>query len=198
MNKRKTVATTKIVAALLVLALLLGTAFFYAGKSAFQAVYPMEYTEEVDKYAEEYGVPRELLYAVIHTESGFDPWAVSDAGALGLMQITPETFRWLQTKTGETLEDADLYDPDVCIRYGALFYKLLLTEFDGDIRTAAAAYHAGRGQVNTWLSDTRYSANGKTLDVIPTRNTAHYVRKVQRAINVYQNLYKKEFSEDVN
>lgn len=197
MNKRKTIATTKIITALLFLALLVGTALFYTGKTVYKAVYPMAYSEEIDKYAEEYGVPRELLYAVIHTESGFDPWAVSEAGALGLTQITPETFRWLQTKTGETLEDADLYDPDTAIRYGALFYKMLLTEFDGDVKTAAAAYHAGRGQVNAWLRDTQYSENGETLDVIPTRDTAHYVHKVLRAIHVYQNLYEKEFSEDV-
>lgn len=196
MNKRKTVAAIKITVALLGLTLLVGTALFYTGKTVLKAVYPMAYTDEIEKYAEEYDLPRELLYAVIHTESGFDPWAVSDAGAMGLTQITPETFRWLQTKTGETLEDAELYDPETSIRYGALFYHMLLTEFDGDIKTAAAAYHAGRGQVKTWLSDERYSENGKTLDAIPTRDTAHYARKVLRAINVYTNLYEKEFLED--
>ena len=196
MNKRKTIAAVKITVALLCLTLLVGTALFYTGKTVLKAVYPMAYTDEIEKYAEEYELPRALLYAVIHTESGFDPDAVSAAGAMGLTQITPETFRWLQSKTGETLEDAQLYDPETSIRYCALFYHMLLTEFDGDIKTAAAAYHAGRGQVNTWLSDERYSENGKTLDSIPTRDTAHYARKVLRAINVYTNLYEKEFLED--
>lgn len=197
MNKRKTKACLKITAALLVLILLVGTAVFFTGKTIYKATFPLSYSYEIEHYADEYGVPRVLLYAVIHTESGFDPSAVSSAGALGLTQITPETFHWLQTKTGETLPDSALYEPETSIRYGAYFYSLLLSEFNGDVKTAAAAYHAGRGQVNTWLRDPQYSADGVTLDTIPSRETAYYVRKVQRAIRIYTNLYEKEFSENV-
>lgn len=197
MNKRKTKASLKITAALLVLILLVGTAVFFTGRTIYKATFPMSYSYEIDRYADEYGVPRVLLYAVIHTESGFNPSAESSAGALGLTQITPETFHWLQTKTGETLPDSALYEPETSIRYGAYFYSLLLSEFHGDIKTAAAAYHAGRGQVNTWLRDPQYSENGETLDTIPSGDTAYYVRKVQRAIRIYTNLYEKEFSEDV-
>ncbi len=197
MNRRKTKASAKFAAIVLCLAMLIGVSVFFAGKTVYKAVYPMQYTVEIEKYAAQYDVPCVLLYAVIHTESGFDPNAVSRAGAIGLTQITPETFHWLQTKTGETLPDAALYEPDVSVRYGALFYSLLLKEFGGDTETAVAAYHAGRGQVNAWLRDEQYSADGKTLDVIPSRDTNHYVYKVTKAINVYNNLYEKELSEDV-
>ena len=189
---RKTKAALKIAALVTAFALLIGVSVFFAGKTAYKAAYPCKYTFEIEKYADEYDVPRALLFAVIHTESGFDPNAVSSAGALGLTQITPETFHWLQTKTGETLPDSALYEPDVSVRYGALFYSMLLSEFGGDIRTAVAAYHAGRGQVNAWLRDGQYSADGKTLDSIPSRDTIiayiecdtipmnniHYVRMV--------------------
>lgn len=194
---RKTKAALKIAALVTAFALLIGVSVFFAGKTAYKAAYPCKYTFEIEKYADEYDVPRALLFAVIHTESGFDPNAVSSAGALGLTQITPETFHWLQTKTGETLPDSALYEPDVSVRYGALFYSMLLSEFGGDIRTAAAAYHAGRGQVNAWLRDGQYSANGKTLDTIPSRDTNHYVYKVMKAINIYNNLYEKELNQDV-
>lgn len=194
---RKTKAALKIAALVTAFALLIGVSVFFAGKTAYKAAYPCKYTFEIEKYADEYDVPRALLFAVIHTESGFDPNAVSSAGALGLTQITPETFHWLQTKTGETLPDSALYEPDVSVRYGALFYSMLLSEFGGDIRTAVAAYHAGRGQVNAWLRDGQYSADGKTLDIIPSRDTNHYVYKVTKAINIYNNLYEKELNQDV-
>lgn len=194
---RKTKAALKIAALVTAFALLIGISVFFAGKTAYKAAYPCKYTFEIEKYADEYDVPRALLFAVIHTESGFDPNAVSSAGALGLTQITPETFHWLQTKTGETLPDSALYEPDVSVRYGALFYSMLLSEFGGDIRTAVAAYHAGRGQVNAWLRDGQYSADGKTLDIIPSRDTNHYVYKVTKAINIYNNLYEKELNQDV-
>lgn len=194
---RKTKAVLKIAALVTAFALLIGVSVFFAGKTAYKAAYPCKYTFEIEKYADEYDVPRALLFAVIHTESGFDPNAVSSAGALGLTQITPETFHWLQTKTGETLPDSALYEPDVSVRYGALFYSMLLSEFGGDIRTAVAAYHAGRGQVNAWLRDGQYSADGKTLDIIPSRDTNHYVYKVTKAINIYNNLYEKELNQDV-
>ncbi len=197
MNKRKRKAMLKIAAIVTAFALLIGVSVFFAGKTVYKAVYPCKYTFEIEKYADEYGVPRALLFAVIHTESGFDPNAVSSAGALGLTQITPETFHWLQTKTGEELPDTALYEPDVSVRYGALFYSMLLSEFGGDTRTAVAAYHAGRGQVNAWLHDTKYSADGKALEVIPSRDTNHYVYKVTKAIHIYNNLYEKEFNQDV-
>lgn len=197
MNKRKTIATCKFAAIVAAVVLLIFTSVFFLGRGVLHALYPMDYTETVNKYADEYNVPRVLLFAVIHTESGFRPEAVSSAGAMGLTQITPETFCWLQTKTGETLPDEALFEPETSIRYCALFYSLLLTEFDNDWYTAVAAYHAGRGQVNSWLKNAEYSADGKTLDTIPSKDTNHYVSKVLKAVELYYNLYEKEFSDNV-
>ena len=195
-NRRKRIAAGKLAALILCFVLVIGSVVFLGGRAVLRAVFPLEYTSEVEAAADEYDVPRALLYAVLHTESGFDPNAESHAGALGISQITPETFEWLQTRTDETLPTDALYEPETAIRYAAVFLDLLLTEFDGDIPTAVAAYHAGRGQVNNWLSDTRYSADGKTLDAIPTSATDHYVYKVQRAMRIYQNLYKEELDSN--
>ena len=140
---------------------------------AIRFVYPMKYEDYIDKYSAQYDVPKTLLFAVIKTESSFDPKAESSAGALGLTQITPETFHWLQTKTGETLSDD----------------ALLLDEFNS-AETAVAAYHAGRGRVNSWLKDENISPDGVNLKDIPIPETAHYVRKVMRAVNIYNSLYK--------
>lgn len=197
MKQRKAKATLKFAAIVVAVILFIFTAVFFAGRGMLRALYPLDYIETVDKYAEEYSVPRVLLFAVIHTESGFQPDAVSSAGAMGLTQITPDTFHWLQTKTGETLPDEALFVPETAIRYGALFYSLLLTEFDNDWYTAVAAYHAGRGQVNSWLQNPEYSADGKALTTIPSKDTNHYVHKVLRAVEIYYNLYAKEFSDNV-
>lgn len=158
-------------------------------RSVVKFLYPINYHDLVEKYSREYDVSEELLLAVIRTESSFDPNAVSTAGALGLTQITPDTFKWLQTKTGETLEPQALEDPETSIKYGAFFLHLLLDEF-GNTRTAVAAYHAGRGRVNDWLKDGEISPNGLTLENIPIPETAHYVRKVMRAVNIYSSIYK--------
>ena len=151
-------------------------------------LYPQKFDALVDEYATEYALEPELLYAVIHTESAFLPDAVSEAGAKGLTQIMPETFQWLQTKTGEHLAIEALHEPRVSIRYGALFLHLLQEEF-GETETVLAAYHAGRTRVNGWLRDREISPDGKTLAQIPTPKTAHYVQKVTRAIKKYQVLY---------
>lgn len=148
----------------------------------------MQYTEVVEANAREFSIEKELLYALIKTESGFDKNAVSSVGAKGLTQITPETFQWLQTKTGETHNEDALFEPEISVYYGTYFLRMLLDEF-GDTETALAAYHAGRGKVNEWLCDPRYSADGKTLDTIPYEDTSGYVKKVVRNCERYRSIY---------
>ncbi|MBQ8015795.1 MAG: lytic transglycosylase domain-containing protein [Clostridia bacterium] len=163
-------------------------AFFISGKSVMKLIYPMKYSGYVEKYSAEYGIDSNLLFAVIKTESSFNPKAVSDADAVGLTQITPETFDWLRTKLGEENKPLSLFDPETSVKYGAFFLSYLLDEF-GNTDTALAAYHAGRGRVNGWLKDSGISPDGKTLANIPVAETAHYVKKVNKALNAYNKLY---------
>ncbi|MDR1927194.1 MAG: lytic transglycosylase domain-containing protein [Oscillospiraceae bacterium] len=151
--------------------------------------YPQNYSGLVEQNAARFALPSALLYALIRTESGFDPAALSSAGARGLTQITPDTFAWLQTKSGEALALESLFEAEVSIRYGAFFLRMLLDEF-GSEATAVAAYHAGRGQVNAWLRDPVCSADGKTLREIPFPETRHYVEKVTKAAKRYAQLYE--------
>lgn len=162
---------------------------FTVFNTAIKFSYPVKYEEYVEKYSREFGVEQNLIYAIIKTESSFNPDAVSSADAEGLTQITPETFEWLKTKLGEENEDLSLFNPETSIKYGAFFISYLLDEF-GDTDTAVAAYHAGRGRVNGWLEDKELSPDGKTLAEIPVPETAHYVKKINKALNVYNNLRK--------
>lgn len=155
-----------------------------------ETVYPVKYRQYVESSAGRYGVSPSLVYSVIKNESGFNPSARSKIGAVGLMQLTPDTFLWAQTKqpNGETYKGDALYSPEVNIRYGTVVLSQLLQEF-GDQFTALAAYHAGRGNVKKWLADRRYSDDGRKLKYIPFDDTRAYVRKVADARAVYQKLY---------
>lgn len=129
---RRAIGAVKITVIVVCLATVIISATFFAVRSILKAEFPMKYQDKISLYAETYGVPEDLLYGVIHTESGYDEKAKSHAGAIGLTQITPETFLWLQTKTGENLPEEALYDADTSVKYCAVFYGLLLKEFGGD------------------------------------------------------------------
>ncbi|MCI8553596.1 MAG: lytic transglycosylase domain-containing protein [Clostridiales bacterium] len=158
-----------------------------------QAVYPVGYTELVHACAEEYGFPPSLIFAVIRTESEFDPSAVSSAGARGLMQMTENTFEWAQRRAAveQELTSDQLFDPEISVRYGVYVLSLLRERFE-NTNTLLAAYNAGMGNAAKWLGDSRYSEDGVTLKRIPFEETREYVEKVRDAQSMYQELYKME------
>lgn len=183
--------SVKLLSGLLILSVVSAIIVVNSVSLVLHTLYPKEYSDSVEKYAQEYGVDETLLYALIECESGFDKNAVSSVGAKGLTQITPETFKWLQTKTGESYAEDALFEPEISIKYGAFFLGLLLEEFE-DTKTALAAYHAGRGQVNEWLVNPEYSADSKKLDNIPFEDTSAYAEKVMKVKYLYVKIYKME------
>ncbi len=154
----------------------------------FSAHYPLRYQTYVSKAAQEFDVEPSLIYAMIHTESGFDPHATSPANAKGLMQLTNDTFEWALQRAGEAGQYTaeDLYDPAINIHYGVYVISLLREQFEYT-DTVLAAYNAGQGRVKQWLAV--LSADEKTLPHIPYPETAEYVRRVNEARAHYQQLY---------
>jgi soluble lytic murein transglycosylase len=148
------------------------------------------YSEIVEPLAQEYGLDKFLIYAVIKTESGFNPDAVSTAGARGLMQIMPDTFKWIKNYRlfENNIEYDDMFNPEDNIRFGAYFISFNMRKYNS-INNSLAAYHAGVGAVDTWLNDSRYSSDGVVLDHIPIAETSHYVYKVNNAYQTYLKLY---------
>lgn len=149
---------------------------------------PPEYKEIVEKYSYEYAVPQYIIYSVINTESGFDSAAKSAKNAVGLMQITPDTFEWLMTKTKEDLSHGLLYEPETNIKYGTFFLQYLYAEFEAwDI--VFAAYNAGLNRVkNDWMKNPKYIYNNQVLD-IPFPETKNYIKKVNDNMEIYKKLY---------
>lgn len=175
---------------LVVLSIALTTLLFQ--KQLFKIYYPTPYGEIVKTAAAETQIPVNLLYAVIHTESHFNPKAESKLGAKGLMQITEDAFDWVKMRSGDEHSSYnDVYDPAVNINYGAKLLKLLLDEF-GSYENAICAYHAGWGNVTNWLANENYSKDGANIAKIPFKDTAHYLHKVQKAWERYDKLYNEQ------
>ena len=179
------------VAVLCTATLLLAGWLLHSGYQRYlRASYPTDYRESVERYAAQYALEPSLLFAVIRTESGFDPQAVSSAGARGLMQLKPSTLEWARMRQSAEPLDADvLFDPDTNICYGAYVLTLLGELFENE-DTVLAAYNAGLGNVQKWLADSRYSSDGVTLHTIPYEETRQYVTRVRDAQAVYQELLK--------
>ena len=115
--------------------------------------YPLRYEAIVRGHARNYDLDPSLLAAVIYTESRFNADARSHAGAIGLMQLLPDTAQGIAVRTGgEKFVVGDLYVPELNVRYGAWYLRHLLDRY-GDERTALAAYHAGQGNVDQWRQD---------------------------------------------
>ncbi len=150
--------------------------------------YPKNHSEYVEKYSKEYGVPEYIVYSTIKVESNFDTGALSHKGAVGLMQITPDTFKWIQMILREELDDGMLYEPETNIKYGTYLLSYLYDEF-GNWETAHAAYNAGLTRVKEWLKDDRYRAEDGKLINIPFEETKEYVKKIADAATAYKKLY---------
>jgi soluble lytic murein transglycosylase len=137
--------------------------------------YPLKYEAIVEGHAHNYRLEPALLAAVIYRESKFDPRAASSAGAIGLMQVTPETARGIALRTGGSkFELSDLYVPELNVRYGAWYLRHLLDAFDGDVRKALAAYNGGRGNVERG---------------VVFAETREYVERVLDAREAYRRAY---------
>jgi soluble lytic murein transglycosylase len=170
------------VSTLLIAAVAAGFVYLRSGEPEwFQRMrYPLEYEQIVRGHARNYELDPALLAAVIYQESKFRADAKSDAGAIGLMQLQPETAKGIAIRTGGSrFQTSDLYDPEINIRYGSWYLRHLLDKYD-DEKSALAAYNAGQRNVDEWR------AEGKGIQFSETR---HYVDRVEELKEVYRRAY---------
>jgi soluble lytic murein transglycosylase len=145
--------------------------------------YPLSYASIVRGHAANYHLSPALLAAVIEEESKFDANARSSAGAIGLMQLTPQTAEGIAQYTGGSrFVLSDLTNPEINVRYGAWYLRHLLDKY-GDERTALAAYNAGQQNVDRWLA---------ADEGIQFPETRAYVDRVERLKGIYRRAYASE------
>jgi len=151
---------------------------------------PLRHEDIIRQQAREKGLDPALVAAVIYAESHFRDGQTSPAGALGLMQITPETARYIARKSGGTaFVVGDLATPQVNISYGAYYLRYLLRRYDGNEAFALAAYNAGEGNVDRWIASARAHDRALTIDAIPYAETRAYVTRVKDAKRDYGRNY---------
>ena len=131
-----------------------------------------------------------FIYAIICAESGFDNEAQSQVGAKGLMQIMPETAKWLKEKYKLDIDIENLFDPETNIHLGCQYISYLSGRFNNDMTLVLAAYNGGEGNVRKWLNNSLYSSDGKSLQNIPYKETANYVKRVTTYYELYKDTYQ--------
>jgi len=143
-------------------------------------LYPLEYEAIIAGHARNYRLEPELLAAVIYQESRFRANAESESGAIGLMQLLPDTAKGIAIRTGgRRFRVADLYTPELNVRYGSWYLRHLLDKYDDEV-LALAAYNAGQRNVDRWRAD------GQGIQFAETR---HYVERVQELKKIYARTY---------
>jgi len=168
--------------AVLLLAVSVGFVYFRNGEPTWldRIRYPLHYEQIVRGHAKNYNLDPALLAAVIYQQSKFRADAKSGSGAIGLMQLRPETAEGIAIRTGGTgFQVSDLYNPEINVRYGSWYLRHLLDKYDEE-KTALAAYNAGQRNVDEWR------AEGKGIQFAETR---HYVDRVEELKEVYRRAY---------
>lgn len=145
--------------------------------------YRVEYRSLITRYAQENELAPELVAAVIYTESRFIPDAQSPRGAIGLMQLMPETAQWVAEQQGTTVKN--LRDPEENIRLGTWYLRYLRTRFASP-EMALAAYNAGHGHVDDWLQVAEAADGALPVEAIPFPETREFVKSVTKRQEEYR------------
>jgi soluble lytic murein transglycosylase len=156
--------------------------------AVMKTVYPLRYEATIREASEENGLEPAFVAAVIYTESRFRPDVESHKEAYGLMQLLPESARYIQRKSGI---EGDYRDPKVNIRLGTWFLGYLDDRYGGDERFMLAAYNSGEGSVDAWTSDGGFDI----AKDIPYKETREYVDRALEAQQIYQELYGKDLRQ---
>lgn len=155
-------------------------------------LYPLEYEEEILKYSAEFELSEYLVMGIISAESNFNADAESHKSAKGLMQLKEETALWCIDHLNLKADKDKIFSPEENIYIGCAYLAYLEDLYNGNTINAIAAYNAGLGNVNDWLSQPRYSDENGNLKNIPFSETQMYIKKVRKRAQIYRKLYGNE------
>jgi soluble lytic murein transglycosylase len=163
----------------------------------WEILYPLAYWDTIRTEAERRGLDPFLLASIIRQESGFEPTVVSNAGAVGIMQIMPnEAARIAKAGGLGEVTRQDLFDPIRNIAVGAAEYSQKLAAMKGRHILAIASYNAGERAVGTWIEKTPVDDIDLFVESIPYAETRLYVKTVTRNRNEYRRIYETRSSSN--
>ncbi len=149
-------------------------------------LYPLKHTDIIINCADQSDLDRALVFSIVNVESSFNENAKSPKGAIGLMQITPDTAEYIAKM--KNVSAYDLYSPQTNVCFGCYYLKYLINKFI-NVETAIVAYNAGEGNVKAWLRNNDYSKDGITLTHIPFTESRNYLEKITKSFVKYNKLY---------
>lgn len=159
-------------------------------KIIMKKIYPLKYSEYVEKYSKEYDIDPYMVYAIIKAESNFNENAKSASNAVGLMQIMEATAIETANKMNLNVAEEDLFDPELNISIGLKYFSNLLNKYNDNYYLAIIAYNAGIGNVDKWIADGTIKEDASDIENVPFKETNNYVRKILRDYEIYKDLYK--------
>lgn len=152
--------------------------------------YPQHYKKYVYMYSKEYNLDPNLIFSFIKVESKFNPYAMSKRNAIGLMQITPKTGKYIASLLGEkNYSEEKLFEAQTNIKFGCYYISKLYKDFNGNMDCVIAAYNGGEGNVRKWVRSS--PDNVLNIDEIPFSETRNYVIKIKTNYKMYRLIYKQ-------
>lgn len=178
------------VSALLFVAIIL--ILFYNTNWISRFIYPIQYRNTIEAAALENGLDPLFVAAIIRVESNYRTNSQSHKGAVGIMQIMPETASWLLDKDDvlKSYRGQNLNDLEVNVRLGTYYLRYLNERFEDNNLVVAASYNAGHGKVSGWLKEGVWDGTLKNADQIPIMETRKYVQSVEYYYGKYTRVYK--------
>ncbi len=157
------------------------------------ALYPFPYLEAIESYSQERQLNPLLVTALIRQESRFTPDIKSSAGAVGLMQVMPDTANWVAKNI--KLKEYKLDDPNDNIKLGTWYLDYTHSEYANNSMLAVASYNAGPGAVAGWVKEKGITDSDRFVEQIPYSETRGYVKSVFENYWNYLRLYNPEISQ---
>lgn len=159
-------------------------------KPILRIFFVMKYQTEVVGFSNYHKLSPSLVGAMVFVESGFNPKVISHKGAMGLMQIMPNTGQWVAKELGETkYSTEDLLDPVKNLRVGTWYLAYLKRLYNGNVYLALASYNAGHGNVSQWVKEGIWRGDSVKIEQIPFPETKKYLIKILFYRKVYSYLY---------
>ncbi len=156
----------------------------------WEALFPKAYWAELKRFSTANGLDPYLVASLIRQESEFNPYAVSQKNAVGLMQLLPKTGKLVAKQVKlKKYNASQLFTPAVNLQLGTRYFRGMVDRFGGSFEYALAAYNAGSERVDEWLGQGKYRDPQEFVESIPFTETREYVQAILRNADVYKQLY---------